>query len=257
MADEVDVVVAAVAFGTGVDKANVRFVSTAIRATPSTRSTQKVRRAGRDGEPAEATLFFRAEDLGLRRFVAGSGQGRQEGDRRDRRGGVARTRRRLDRGAARAERSVAGQCAERSEPPRGRGEVVATAVGGDPRSAVDAAVRAHERREALEASRLEMMRSYAELRGGCRREFVLNYFGADYRGPCGRCDNCEAERVAERRGDELPFDVGSRVAHREWGGGVVHGYDDGRVTVLFDEVGYRTLALELVAERDLLAAEEA
>jgi ATP-dependent DNA helicase RecQ len=102
-----------------------------------------------------------------------------------------------------------------------------------------------------------MMRSYAELRGGCRREFVLNYFGADYRGPCGRCDNCEAERVAERRGDELPFDVGSRVAHREWGGGVVHGYDDGRVTVLFDEVGYRTLALELVAERDLLAAEEA
>ena len=74
MADEVDVVVAAVAFGTGVDKANVRFVSTAIRATPSTRSTQKVRRAGRDGEPAEATLFFRAEDLGLRRFVAGSGR---------------------------------------------------------------------------------------------------------------------------------------------------------------------------------------
>ena len=37
----------------------------------------------------------------------------------------------------------------------------------------------------------------------------------------------------------------------------MHGYDDGRVTVLFDEVGYRTLALELVAERDLLAAEEA
>ena len=73
MADEVDVVVAPVAFGTGVDKAKVRVISTAIRATPSTRSTQKVRR-GRDGEPAEATLFFRAEDLGLRRFVAGSGR---------------------------------------------------------------------------------------------------------------------------------------------------------------------------------------
>jgi hypothetical protein len=35
------------------------------------------------------------------------------------------------------------------------------------------------------------------------------------------------------------------------------GYDDGRVTVLFDEVGYRALALELVAERDLHAADEA
>jgi ATP-dependent DNA helicase RecQ len=101
------------------------------------------------------------------------------------------------------------------------------------------------------------MRSYAELRDGCRREFVLNYFGEDYRGPCGRCENCEAGRVTERRGDELPFDVGSRVAHREWGGGVVHGFDDGRVTVLFDEVRYLTLALELVEARDLLAAEEA
>jgi superfamily II DNA helicase RecQ len=140
---------------------------------------------------------------------------------------------------------------------RAGGEVAATAAGGDPREAVDAAVRAQERREALEASRLEMMRSYAELRDGCRREFVLNYFGEDYRDPCGRCENCEAGRVAERRGDELPFDVGSRVAHREWGGGVVHGFDDGRVTVLFDEVRYRTLALELVEARDLLAAEEA
>ena len=38
---------------------------------------------------------------------------------------------------------------------------------------------------------------------------------------------------------------------------MVHGFDAGRVTVLFDEVRYLTLALELVAARDLLAAEEA
>ena len=35
---------------------------------------QEVGRAGRDGEPAEAVLFYRREDLGLRRFFAGAGQ---------------------------------------------------------------------------------------------------------------------------------------------------------------------------------------
>ena len=114
------------------------------------------------------------------------------------------------------------------------------------------ALRAQERREALERSRLEMMRSYAELRDDCRRESLLNYFGEPYERPCGRCDNCEAGRVGEHAGEDQPFEVGSRVVHAHWGGGVVHGYDDGRVTVLFDGVGYRSLALDLVAERGLL-----
>jgi ATP-dependent DNA helicase RecQ len=35
---------------------------------------QELGRAGRDGRPAEAVLFFRPEDLGLRRFFAGGGR---------------------------------------------------------------------------------------------------------------------------------------------------------------------------------------
>lgn len=54
---------------------------------------------------------------------------------------------------------------------------------------------------------------------------------------------------------EAPFEVGSRVAHARWGGGVVHGYDDGRVTVLFDAVGYKSLGLDLIAERGLVEPE--
>ena len=50
----------------------------------------------------------------------------------------------------------------------------------------------------------------------------------------------------------MPFPVGSRVAHERWGEGVVQRYDDEAVVVLFDEVGYKTLALELVRERGLL-----
>jgi ATP-dependent DNA helicase RecQ len=51
----------------------------------------------------------------------------------------------------------------------------------------------------------------------------------------------------------VPFTVGGRVAHAQWGEGVVQRYDDDAVVVLFDEVGYKTLALDVVRERELLA----
>ena len=47
--------------------------------------------------------------------------------------------------------------------------------------------------------------------------------------------------------------IGARVAHPEWGEGVVQRYDEDRaVVVLFDDVGYKTLALDVVLERNLL-----
>ena len=58
---------------------------------------------------------------------------------------------------------------------------------------------------------------------------------------------------AARRSD-VPFAVGSRVAHDDWGEGVVQRYDDDAVVVLFDDVGYKTLALDVVVERALLRA---
>src|SRR5207245_5120093 len=45
-----------------------------------------------------------------------------------------------------------------------------------------------ERERGVEGSRLEMMRRYAE-HSGCRRSFLLSYFGQDYPAPCGACDN--------------------------------------------------------------------
>jgi ATP-dependent DNA helicase RecQ len=42
------------------------------------------------------------------------------------------------------------------------------------------------------------------------------------------------------------------VAHEQWGEGVVQRYDDDAVVVLFDAVGYKTLALAVVRERGLL-----
>jgi len=113
----------------------------------------------------------------------------------------------------------------------------------------DAAVE-EEKRRTFDRSRVDMMRGYAEA-DGCRREFILSYFGEPFAPPCGHCDNCESGR-SEAAPDDVPFPVGTRVAHDRWGEGVVQRYDDDAVVVLFDEVGYKTLALDVVRERALL-----
>src|SRR5215208_5031254 len=74
MSDAADVIVATIAFGMGVDKLNVRFVYHLEVSESIDAYYQEIGRAGRDGDPAEAILFFRPEDLNLRRFLAGSGQ---------------------------------------------------------------------------------------------------------------------------------------------------------------------------------------
>jgi ATP-dependent DNA helicase RecQ len=222
---------------------------------------QEIGRAGRDGEPAEAVLFYREQDLGLRRFFA---SGRVKDDELH---------------------QVAQALVVHPEPVRPKELVeelpisdtkLATAVQHleqagfaevlddgsiaprretDLIAAVERAGEAEEHRQAFDRSRVEMMRAYAET-DGCRRAFVLGYFGEDYEPPCGNCDVCE------QRGDDLarderdgPFVVGERVRHPQWGGGSVGQVEDGQVTVVFDTVGYKKLAVALVLERELLEPE--
>jgi ATP-dependent DNA helicase RecQ len=106
-----------------------------------------------------------------------------------------------------------------------------------------------QRENEVERSRLEMMRRYAE-HTGCRRSFLLTYFGQDYAGPCGNCDNDLLPGAAAAAAE--PFAIGERVRSERWGEGTVQRYDDDQLTVLFDEHGYRDLLVPLVVERKLL-----
>jgi ATP-dependent DNA helicase RecQ len=261
---KVDVMVATIAFGMGVDKPDVRFVAHHSVSESVDALWQEVGRAGRDGEPAEGVLFYRPEDLGTRRFQA---SGRVD-------------RAALDR-VARGLRAAGGRAVDPRDIAEGLGlsktrvatalhrlagvdvavldddgmVTVAPGIGDMDDSAlaaaIDDAALAEEQRESFDRSRVEMMRAYAE-HDGCRRAFVLGYFGEDYDPPCGNCDWCEAHTGAREEQPDDGMDVGARVTHVEWGEGTVSGREHDNVTVVFDSVGYRTLALGLVRERGLL-----
>ncbi|MCW3843424.1 DUF3553 domain-containing protein [Micromonospora yasonensis] len=135
--------------------------------------------------------------------------------------------------------------------PRTRRRVGAPRYAATAAESGRAALAEAERQQAVTRSRTDMMRAFAETTG-CRGQALLAYFGEQMHEVCGHCDNCHAGTSLADEGAVGPFPVHSQVRHPEWGAGLVLSYEEDRMTVLFDEVGYKTLSVRVVSEQGLL-----
>jgi ATP-dependent DNA helicase RecQ len=198
MDGELDVIVATCAFGMGVDKPDVRFVIHYDVSEGLDAYYQEVGRAGRDGDPARAILFFSEKDLNLKRFFAGGGR-----SNRAEIAAVLETLRSAPAGRTLAE---LGDELQLSRAKLTRLIVRLEDVGILEHTA-DSAIKLNS--EALEEldnrlgaalsaeeallerrqQRIEGIRAYARVRS-CRRATLLAHFG-ETEVACAGCDNCD------------------------------------------------------------------
>ena len=254
MGEAIRAVVATNAFGLGIDKPNIRFVVHYDLPGSVEAYTQEAGRAGRDGDPSKCVLIYRMSDTRVQNyFLTGKYPDIEEVQKvfgtleifGTQEGGVSLTDLRKITQLPLTKLKVIlallkkGGFIENSM--RSKYVLIEAALAQRDRVLN---LANYDTKKKYDQSKLAMMLQYAETTG-CRRRFILNYFGEDYPAEtCGACDNClQGHRVLTSSG----YRIADVVYHAKFGQGTVERAEKDLVTVLFPNVGYKTLLASAVS----------
>jgi len=260
MAEAIRAVVATNAFGLGIDKPNIRFVVHYDLPGSVEAYTQEAGRAGRDGDLSRCILLYRMSDTRVQNyFLTGKYPDVEEVQKvfgtleffGGQEGGISLTDLRKISQLPLTKLKVVLALLKKSGfiESGSRAKYELTARAKEERDLV-LNLANYETKKSYDQSKLAMMLQYAEIHS-CRRRFILNYFGEDYDAEgCGACDNCLRGRRSQTSSGYRIADV---VYHSKFGQGTVERTEKDLVTVLFPNVGYKTLLASAVSREAKIA----